>query len=423
MRKRILIALLVIFVLLLGIIVLPELLSSEPRYQGKRLSRWFKQYYREEKSDEDSLTAFRVMGTNALPYLLRELYSTDEDSRSQTNIQIFLSRLPSPFHFPRFVPAIKIRDAAADAIIETKPPAAFILPLVTNRLYGTDEYQRRPTLYLLCSLGAGVDTCMPILKGMLNSTNRRDNLSSLVCLQRLGPAAEPALPELVGVVRDQGTNSHLVHAACRALGEMGDAARPAIPYVQLLLAKETKPSSRINFARTLCSIDPGQTNALDVILGYARTPNDPNRGFAVVVLRILGPKAKAAAPTLAEIAREGAQDVWVSAAEGLANTGDTNHAVSIVAEKFASADPAVRLTAAMFVLTYQPTNSVALVHLAKSIHDETWGGVAIDQLSKLRPIPESSLATLREIANDKNNKFQKQAEKALSKIESEQAHK
>jgi hypothetical protein len=433
MRKRIVIALLVIFVLLLGIIILPEVFSNEPKYQGKRVSSWFKQYYRtsesansnnDEERYEEAAAAFRAMGTNAVPYLLSEFYSnTNTDSRLRRSIEMPLSCLPGRLGIPPFVSAKDIQYEAANAITEINPPTEFILPLVTNRLYGANVEDRNNTLALLCELRVGMDKTMPFLKDMLNGSNFNVQQFSLIYLERLGPEALPALPELVAIVRDPGSNSKLVHSAARALASIGSEAHAAIPYLQDRLANEPKGSSRINFAEALCSIDPGQTNALDVILSYARTPNDPNRGFAVVVLRFLGPKAKAAAPTLAQIAREGgAQDVWVSAAEGLANTGDTNQAISIVTEKFATGDASTRLAAAMFVLTYQPTNSVAITHLVKTIHDETWGGLAIDRLAKLRPIPESGLSVLRAVAMDRNSKFQQQAEKALKKVEAARSH-
>src|SRR5678815_974260 len=114
MRKKIIIVLLVLFALFLGLLILPELLSNEPRYQGKRLSSWFKQYYRTsgelEEGYEEAGAAFRAMGTNAVPYLLSEFYSnTNTDSRLRRSIERPLSCLPGRLGIPPFVSAKDIQ--------------------------------------------------------------------------------------------------------------------------------------------------------------------------------------------------------------------------------------------------------------------------------------------------------------------------
>ena len=178
MKTRFARSLLLVFGIAAGLVLFEVLRSREPEYQGKRLSAWFKQYYRtgqrydqsSKDQHEQAAQAFRAIGTNAVPFLLNEFYGYSPDSPLRTNVLTFLSRLPEPFRFPPFVPAWMICEEAARAIHEIKPPDQFFLPLVTNRLYGTLKLERDATIYLLCTVGCGAREVMPFLRDMLRST-------------------------------------------------------------------------------------------------------------------------------------------------------------------------------------------------------------------------------------------------------------
>src|SRR6185436_666585 len=129
MRKRIVIALLVVFAGMIGVIVLPEVLNSDPMHNGKRLSTWFEQYYRSgwqagnrnEERREEAIDAFRGIGTNSLTYLVSQYYSTSTDFALRTNLHIWLSRLPPRFRLKPYVRKQVIRSEALMAICEMKP--------------------------------------------------------------------------------------------------------------------------------------------------------------------------------------------------------------------------------------------------------------------------------------------------------------
>src|SRR5215510_10421337 len=107
MRRRIIIASLAVFAVLIGLLVLPEVFSREPRYHGKRLSDWFKQYYRSGHSNRQpdegaharAARALKAIGTNAVPYLVTQCLATNQDSPWQTNLLTFLADLPKPIRF------------------------------------------------------------------------------------------------------------------------------------------------------------------------------------------------------------------------------------------------------------------------------------------------------------------------------------
>jgi len=429
MKKKIIIALFAVFALFLGLLILPELLSNEPKYQGKRLTRWFKQYY---QSGQDSAGAFagkrveayealQALGTNAVPFLLDELFSTRKDNALITNVQnfLFLIQLPGPLGAP-VVDADTIREEAAQAIIDINPPGDFIVPLVTNQLHGTNAAHCRAALYVLSKLRVGEREILPILQAQVVGTNWNDQVLAIWDLVNLGPAARPALPQLVEIIENENRYGALFNITHKVLAEIGADAKVALPALRARYDRETNADVRVSLATTLCKIDAGQTNALDDLLRYATTPGDPHRNNALYRLSKIGPNASRVAPTLAELAKHEDMNTWSPAIEALANSGHTNQAVTILTEKLSAPDAQKRFSAAYVILNYQPTNALAIEVLIKSLGYDSFAFNAINRLATLRPIPESGVATLRAIAMDKNNKFQKQAEKALKKIKPEQ---
>ena len=129
----------------------------------------------------------------------------------------------------------------------------------------------------------------------------------------------------------------------------------------------------------------------------------------------VGPNAIAAIPVLVEAARE--ESVWNIAADALVKTGETNLALSLVAERLKHAKKQIRMNAAMFVVCYDPTHSLAISNLVEFAQDASWGRVAIQQLAKLRPVPESAVPVLRRMAASQDHPFRREAENALRTIQ------
>src|SRR5678815_647036 len=98
-RRLILIAVLLVVVAGIGYGILGR---RELRYQGKSLSDWFVQFYTPrrygDETDEtddarrsEAAAAIRAIGTNAVPFLLKECFSNEQDSSIRSNILTSLS--------------------------------------------------------------------------------------------------------------------------------------------------------------------------------------------------------------------------------------------------------------------------------------------------------------------------------------------
>ena len=131
--KRWRVALLLAAGMVLAIILCEFSGSREPRYQGKTLSHWFKEYcYRStilpyhHDDEQEATEALKALGTNALPFLLREAFNTNADSALRVSIHGLFKTLPDSWHLPRFVIREVFRRRAADAIQEINhPPPPF----------------------------------------------------------------------------------------------------------------------------------------------------------------------------------------------------------------------------------------------------------------------------------------------------------
>src|SRR5260370_31341254 len=98
MGKKRGILLTVLFVALLGGLVWVLSRPAEPAYHGKPLSAWLKDFNGvPEDTNQAAYVAFRELGTNAIPALLKTLQSRD---RPFQKLILALNRTQSLIHFP-----------------------------------------------------------------------------------------------------------------------------------------------------------------------------------------------------------------------------------------------------------------------------------------------------------------------------------
>src|SRR6185436_9597330 len=125
MRKKFVIALLALFLVVIGVIVLPEVFSNEPTYHGKRVSAWFKQYCRTGFTSDhdiidfkDASDALEAMGTNAVPWLVKRYMDFKPDWPLREKVQTFLHE---KFHFPEYFGSEALSANAAYLLWEIRP--------------------------------------------------------------------------------------------------------------------------------------------------------------------------------------------------------------------------------------------------------------------------------------------------------------
>jgi hypothetical protein len=148
------------------------------------------------------------------------------------------------------------RRAAAAALRWADPnPDRVIRPLL-RALSDRDPVLWQLAGESLLSLGLfGRDDALePLLPALAESSNQV-RFYAVAAIGRIGPAAQPAIPELSAVLGDASWKVRRI--AAEALGALGPAARPAIDRLVECLRSDQNDWVRSNAATALAKIDPG----------------------------------------------------------------------------------------------------------------------------------------------------------------------
>lgn len=410
------------------VFLLHPLWRAEPEYRGRKLSEWFKQYYRTGPGSRrpdagrhaQAARALRALGTNAIPFLVLECFKTNQESAFQTNLLSWLAELPEPLRRPPFVPAAWVREMAARSIGEIKPPAELLLPLVTNHWHDPDPRQRWMAIYLLGNIGAGGETAVPLLREKLRDAVSREAMLAAYSLDRLGATATAAVPDLVELVRSNQNYASIL--ACRALARIGAAAREAVPVLSAQLATETNDNRRAQILIALLCVEGHQShwlNDLSTIMADDRQLKLQQQ--LIWALREIGTNARVAVPLLTTALTNADPTFYHPALFGLWNAGETNLALAAAFERLQRDDRVSRNNALQFLLGVQPPNSLVLSNLVIEANELSMGSWAIEEAAKLGARAGPVIPRLRDIAANKTNPFREVARRALATIAAEQA--
>jgi HEAT repeat protein len=140
---------------------------------------------------------------------------------------------------------------------------------------------------------------------------------------RIGPAAEPAIPDLIGCLGaelDGAQRAQSVHGSARrnaawALGQFGPAARVAVPELAKLLDDED-PVVRVQAAAALWRIDR-HAKAAATLLEMLRARKGNGSFAAAVALGELGPDVPGALEALVEALGHPDEDTQRAASRSL----------------------------------------------------------------------------------------------------------
>ncbi len=173
---------------------------GEPRYEGQPLSYWFREYclaktdqpYHDDDEDK-AVEALTNIGTNALPYLLKEAFKTNEDSSFRTNLNEFFKEFPESWRLPRFVTRRDYSMNASGAIRVINPSAGAILPLMQTELAQTNTPSHSEAITILFGVTNGQENLVPYFTKALQDSNQNDQVTAIYALGRIGPKAAAAI--------------------------------------------------------------------------------------------------------------------------------------------------------------------------------------------------------------------------------------
>lgn len=226
-----------------------------PTYQGRDVRGWLLLREREPYSEgvqPDVLAALRTMGTNAISPLVEACFDQPPVRYQihewfRTNAPWFANQIPDGMR-DWLLTGSGIGGIAYDAIDKLRPPAAVLIPLLTNRLnhpYPDYEYAMRP----LAAVGDDQEAAARMLGTFLrNSTQFTARL-----LKDMGPAITVVLPELTTNLSIATPDAAFEIIGC--LGVIGPAASNTLLSIRTRFQAEGNLYRRLNIAR--CAIQIG----------------------------------------------------------------------------------------------------------------------------------------------------------------------
>jgi HEAT repeat protein len=245
--KRIL-AILIVLILLLLIVGwldpasrLSGIIAGERFFQGKPTRYWSEQLRSEDPTvSEGARQRLDEAGAASVPVLVELLQDKSAEEWD----------------------AAKVRWLAAEMLGHIGVDAQQATPAVLTALTDMDAHVRSVAARSLPAINAPAEMAVPALVDLIQ---RDPSVTALRALSEYGPSAEPALTDLVRLVRDEQLNSEIRWNAVRTLGKMRDAATEAIPAIVEQLQNPV-PSIREHAAEALGDIGPAAQQTAEALL-------------------------------------------------------------------------------------------------------------------------------------------------------------
>jgi hypothetical protein len=268
-RRKLVIVLAVCLLIGVGVIALwPG--ESEPKYQGKKLSEWLAL---QQQRPQEVVNAIRAMGTNALPFLVKQ--AEYEIPAWRMSLLRAHSRLPtwmrSDWIRAQVFP-LELRRRSGQAMIGFHVlgrEAYAAIPELSRHLCGqaakSHATSRLNAASALVAIG-GPDALPPLLAAMTNQAMSEDRRMFIVEIMRYfdyqGPELSNAVPVLIDTL--QSTNELMSSHAASALGHFHiepEACVPALSNKALSATSQVRAGS----IDALGQFGPAALPALSVI--------------------------------------------------------------------------------------------------------------------------------------------------------------
>jgi len=315
---------------------------------------------------------------------------------------------------PAMIPLLK--DGAADVRFFTAMAlgkmGAAAVPGVTGLLHDTNTVVRAAAAQALGRIGPKASRSLPELKPLIQDKNAAVRTEAVQALGRI--EKQNAVPMLIELLQSNVTDVR--EAAFDALGEMGPAAKAALPALTEILRRPATAADTVNDGfyggfysqgpkadamQTVCfmselpeasdaiiastslfrgngekglcpallfsAMGPNAKPAIPALIKLLQETNRMNRGYVAKALGAIGPSAAAAIPALADLLEDKNQFARVSAAEALGHLGPS--AVPTLVQALQNKNWLVRAKAAEGLGALGSTAAPAATALREKLQD------------------------------------------------------
>ena len=313
------------FVLCVGLGLWTVRREREPVFEGKPLSYWLHEYSatmvagaipRTEPDlaarNEKAVKAVRVIGTNAIPSLLKMLRAKDSTFIRKLHDWARIVKISNDSASDR-------NDAGADGFVILGAAAQNAVPRIAEIF----EENISPSSVVaaasaLCAIGPSASAAVPsLLRGATNS-DPVVRLNAISPLRRITASPEEAIPVLIMALSD--TDFRVQSIAFRDLGEAGAKAVEAVP-VLVHLATNADVRLRRSASGTLGRICSAPEMAVPTLVLCLEDQDTSVRKLSALSLGNFGEQAKQAAPELTRLLHDKEPEVREAAKNALKKIG------------------------------------------------------------------------------------------------------
>lgn len=328
----------------------------------------------------------------------------------------------------------KAAGHALDVLVRAGPKAADAVPVLTELVEGNDRNLRRNAMTVLAELGAAAKPSVPalvkLLKKPVDPDGSSDRPAVLYVLNRLGPHAAEAVPELIAATRDPDTSVRA--AAAEALARIGPDAKEAVPALIRLMAALGSNAEWVGAVNALGRIGPPAKDAVPMLKESLASQNRQERVWAAFALagitrdgaylpelveivaegpkhdepeRSLREKALELLTALGPVAAPAVPDLLDVLEEGRSGSFEEIRAIEALGEIGPAAAPAVP----RLIRVLKPSDN--------PLHVSWYHGAAARALGSIGPAAREALPRLKEVARDADEETARVAAEAVRKIE------
>lgn len=251
---------------------------------------------------------------DTVPALLTVLDKGDNGPVPPGRFGRFGAPFAQPFASPRYLSPASARQLAAEALGRIGPDARAAVPALFKLLKDGGSLEGTAAAALR---GIGKPAVPALVEGLQHGGLR------LVCIETLGSiGAAPAKAVAVMMESLSAREDRLRRQSAFALGQLGEAAKPAVPaLIKVLTTADNGAGLRGLAAQALGEIGPGGAAAVTSLRAALKDADPFVRHRAAYALGRIGPKAKGATAALKELLKD--QDAYVrrAAAHALKQIG------------------------------------------------------------------------------------------------------
>jgi HEAT repeat protein len=300
-----------VLVLVPGIIIAILLLLRSPTYGGRSVHSWIKDLGKSGTSEENdrarakATEALLEIGPNAVPALVKARFSKESPLDKsldwlESNAPAFLAR-----RLPERPDRDSIRQYSLETLIALGPDAKQAIPKFKEAYLApkkdiTEQVEAVSWAEALLAAAGKEDPALcSFFIGSLSSADGDVVFGALFALGEIGPAARDAVPKLIGLL--DVDNERIQWRAAEALRQIGLASSNAVPALRkLMLDEKAYLDARVSAASSIWRIT-AETNPTLPLLTSALGGGGLNADAqAAEALGEMGKVAEPALPALLE---------------------------------------------------------------------------------------------------------------------------